>query len=90
MTEKGGHRLIPPFSAVLIMVALSVVGIASIPRLNVQYTRAPTGRSIQVSYALRDASAEIIEAEATSLLEGGPVRDTGQHGHYLALRKRLW
>ena len=52
------------------MVALSVVGIASIPRLNVQYTPAPTGRSIQVSYALRDASAEIIEAEATSLLEG--------------------
>lgn len=70
MTEKGGHRLIPPFSAVLIMVALSVVGIASIPRLNVQYTPAPTGRSIQVSYALRDASAEIVEAEATSLLEG--------------------
>ena len=70
MTEKGGHRLIPPFSAVLIMVALSVVGIASIPRLNVQYTPAPTGRSIHVSYALRDASAEIIEAEATSLLEG--------------------
>lgn len=70
MTGKGGHKLIPPFSVVLIMVALSVLGIASISRLNVQYTPTSTGRSIQVTYTLRDASADLIEAEATSRLEG--------------------
>ncbi len=69
--QKGrSHKLISPFSVVLVMVALSIVGIASIPRLNIQYTPSTSSRSIQVYYELTDASAEIVEAEVTSLLEG--------------------
>ena len=52
------------------MAALSVIGLACLPRLNIQYTPTQEGRSISVSYALADASAEIIEAEATSRIEG--------------------
>ncbi len=52
------------------MSALSFLGIASIPRLNVQYAPEPTGHNLYVSYSLRNASAELIEAEATSRLEG--------------------
>ena len=70
MSRKGGHNLVSPFSVVLIMVALSVLGIASIPRLNVQYIPSSSGRSIQIYYSLRDAAAELVEAEATSRLEG--------------------
>ena len=66
----AGHRIIPPFSAVLLMVALSVVGIVSLPRLKVQYAPSTQGRSLQVSYSLPDASPEIVEAEVTSRIEG--------------------
>ena len=52
------------------MVAVSMIGIASLPRLNIQYSPSSTGRSLTVSYSLADASPEIIEAEATSLIEG--------------------
>ena len=70
MSVRNGHRGISPLTAVLVMAALSIVGLASLPRLNVQYTPAVAGRGIPVSYAYPDASAEIVEAEVTSLLEG--------------------
>ena len=59
-----------PFSVILVMVALSLVGIASIGRLKVQYKPVSGGRSISVSYRMPGASAEVIEAEATSRIEG--------------------
>ena len=52
------------------MVALSLVGLAALPRLNIQYTPMTEGRAITVSYSYRNASAEIIEGEATSKIEG--------------------
>ena len=52
------------------MVALSLVGLAALPRLNIQYTPMTEGRSITVSFSYRNASAEIIESEATSKIEG--------------------
>lgn len=70
MPEKSAHRGIPPLTAVLVMAALSLVGLASLPRLNIQYTPTAPGREISVSYSYPDASAEIVEAEVTSLLEG--------------------
>ena len=70
MKEKGARRLLPPFSVVLVMVAMSVVGMACLPLLNIQYTPSAAGRSLTVSFSLPDASAEIMEAEATSLIEG--------------------
>lgn len=70
MPEKSVHRGIPPLTAVLVMAALSLVGLASLPRLNIQYVPTAPGREISVSYSYPDASAEIVEAEVTSILEG--------------------
>ena len=67
--DGRGNR-ISPFSVVLIMVALSLVGIASLPRLNIQYTPAAVSRGVSVSFSYRNASAEIVEAEVTSKIEG--------------------
>lgn len=52
------------------MVALSLVGLASLPRLNIQYTPMTEGRTVTVSFYYPNASAEIIENEATSVIEG--------------------
>lgn len=41
-----------PFSVVLIMVALSLVGLASLPRLNIQYTPMTEGRTVYVSFII--------------------------------------
>ena len=71
MPGKNAHRGIPPFTVVLVMTALSLVGLACLPRINVQYTPTATGQGINVSYSLRDASARMIEAEITSIIEGG-------------------
>ena len=59
-----------PFSVILVMVALSVIGIASFSRLRIQYKPASGGNSISVSYRMNGASAEVVEAEATSKIEG--------------------
>lgn len=64
------NRGIPPLTAVLLMAALSLVGLVSLPKLNIQYTPTIPGREISVSYSYPDASAEIVEAEVTSILEG--------------------
>ncbi len=52
------------------MVALSLVGLATLPRLNIQYTPMTAGRTVTVSFSYPNASAEIIESEATSKIEG--------------------
>lgn len=52
------------------MVALSIVGAASLPMLNVQYTPSDSGRSVTVYFSYPDASAELVESEATSKVEG--------------------
>lgn len=61
---------IPPFSVVLIMVALSLIGVASMRRLHIQYIPTVENRTLTVSFSYPDASAETVEAEATSKLEG--------------------
>ena len=52
------------------MVALSVAGIASAPLLNIQYTPTAPGREVEVSFRYPDASAQVVEGEVTSPLEG--------------------
>ena len=59
-----------PFSVILVMVALSVIGIASFGMLRIQYKPASGGHSISVSYTMAGASSEVIEAEVTSKIEG--------------------
>ena len=66
----GRTNRIPPFSVVLIMVALSLIGMASLRRLNIQYTPTAEERTLTVSFNYPNASAETVEAEATSKLEG--------------------
>ena len=61
--------IIPSFSVVLVMVALSVIGLASIPLLHIDYLPRESGQALTVSFSLRDASAEMIEAEVTSKVE---------------------
>lgn len=52
------------------MVALSLVGLACLPRLSIQYTPTTENRQITVSFSYVNASASIIESEATSKIEG--------------------
>ena len=66
----GRTNRIPPFSVVLIMVALSLIGVASLRYLNIQYTPTIEGRTLTVSFTYPDASAEVVETEVTSKLEG--------------------
>ncbi len=67
--EERRNRL-SEFSVVLIMVALSLVGLASLPRLNIQYTPMTEGRTVTVSFSYRNASPEVVEGEVTSKIEG--------------------
>lgn len=66
----GRRRGIPAFSVLLIMAVAAVMGIASIPMLNVQFAPSTAGRSISVSFSWNGASERIMEAEVTSRIEG--------------------
>lgn len=61
---------ISPFSVVLIMTALSLIGAVSVHRLNIQYTPSVDNRTLNITFSYPDASAEAVEMEATSKLEG--------------------
>lgn len=63
-------RKIPAFSVLLIMAVAAVLGIASLPMLNVQYAPSVAGRSISVSFSWPGVSERIMESEVTSRLEG--------------------
>ena len=63
-------RRISSFSVLLVMAVLSVIGIASLPMLNIQYKPSSASRTITVSFSYPGASPEIVEAEVTSKLEG--------------------
>ena len=52
------------------MVALSLIGVASMRQLNIQYTPTVEDRTLTVSFSYPNASAETVEAEVTSKLEG--------------------
>lgn len=64
------RRGIPAFSVLLIMAALTVIGVAMLPMLNIQYTPTVAERKIDVSFSWPDASARLVEQGATSRIEG--------------------
>ena len=64
------RRGIPAFSVLLIMAALTVIGVAMLPMLNIQYTPTVPERKIDVSFSWPDASARLVEQGATSRIEG--------------------
>lgn len=64
------RRGIPAFSVLLIMAALTVIGVAMLPMLNIQYTPSAAERRIDLYFSWPDASARLIEQSATSRIEG--------------------
>ena len=70
-------RGISSFSVLLVMAVMSVIGIASLPMLNIQYKPTSASRTISVSYSYPGASPETVEAEVTSKLEGVLSRISG-------------
>ena len=73
-------RRISSFSVLLVMAVLSVIGIATLPMLNIQYKPSVPGRTITVSFSYPGASPEIVETEVTSKIEGIMARLTGCTG----------
>lgn len=63
-------RRIPAFTVLLLMAVAAVVGIATVPLLNVQYSPQVQGRSVTVSFSWSNASERVMEAEVTSRIEG--------------------
>ena len=70
-------RRISSFSVLLMMAVMSVIGIASLPMLNIQYKPSLSGRTMTVSFSYPGASPEIVEAEVTSKIEGIMARLSG-------------
>lgn len=81
-------KRLPAFSVILVFVVLSIVGAAMIPLLSLQYTPTEKRSSLTVSYAWSGASAKLVEAEVTSVIEGlassvegvGSVRSVSRKG----------
>lgn len=75
-------KRISPFSLILIMVVLMVIGAAMIPLLNVQYSPTSKKQTLSIKYSWPGASARVVEQEVTSKLEGllAPVSGIEQIG----------
>jgi len=58
------------FSINILFLVLAIIGFALIPMLSVQLHPSAKGSKLYVSYAWQDVSAEIVEKEVTSPLEG--------------------
>lgn len=67
--EKKRHGF-SPFSIILTMAALMVVGVSMIPMLNIRYTPSFKQQELTLSFRWYGASARIIEQEVTSKIEG--------------------
>lgn len=63
-------RHLPAFSVILTFVVLSIVGILSIPLLNIQYEPEMHRKSMSVSWKWKGASPALVEQEVTSVMEG--------------------
>lgn len=63
-------RGIPAFSVLLIMAAMAVIGLATLPMLNIQYSPSVEATNISVSFSWPGASARLIEQMVTSRIEG--------------------
>ena len=63
-------RKLSSFTILTIFICLSVIGASLIPLLSVQLTPTRTNNSLKVNFGWQDASAKVIEQEATSKLEG--------------------
>ena len=69
-TPQHKSKGISSFSVLLILAALSVIGIALLPRLNIQYSPSKVEHHISVSFSWPGTATRVVEMEATSRLEG--------------------
>ncbi|WP_251619682.1 efflux RND transporter permease subunit [Odoribacter lunatus] len=70
MGVRETKRRLSPFSVILTMAALMVVGVSMIPMLNIRYTPSFKQQELTLSFNWYGASARIIEQEVTSKIEG--------------------
>lgn len=63
-------RHISPFTVILVMATLMVIGVAMIPLLNIQYSPGISQKGISVWFGWSGASARVVEQEVTSKIEG--------------------
>lgn len=85
MSMPGKH--ISPFTVILVMVTLMVIGITMIPMLNVQYSPGVSQKGISVWFNWPGASARVLEQEATSKIEGALASISGIQEMYSASYK---
>lgn len=70
MENTSNKRIASPFSIILSMVALMIIGIGMIPLLNIQYTPSIKQQELTLNFEWYGASARVIEQEVTSKIEG--------------------
>lgn len=77
--KKGFLDRISPFSLLLVMVILMIIGVATIPLLKISYMPTSKGavNSLSVYFSWRGASPRVIEQEVTSKIEGLVSSATG-------------
>jgi multidrug efflux pump subunit AcrB len=71
-----------PFRVVIVFVVLAMVGIALIPKLNVNFTPRYTKPAITITYSLPKSSPDIVERLATSPLENAMSQIEGVNKSY--------
>ena len=67
LTSRKG---LPAFSVILIFTCLLIIGLFLIPLLPVKLNPTSTSQTIRVSFSMHGQTAQVIEAEVTSKLEG--------------------
>ncbi|WP_304708195.1 efflux RND transporter permease subunit [uncultured Rikenella sp.] len=80
-------RRISPFTVILVMATLMVIGIAMIPLLHVQYAPGVSQKGITVWFSWPGASARVVEQEVTSKIEGTLASISGIREMYSASYK---
>ncbi|WP_143774254.1 efflux RND transporter permease subunit [Niastella vici] len=61
---------LPPFTIITLFAALMIAGVAFVPLLSFQLEPSPDVNNITVSFSWQGASAELLEQEVTSKIEG--------------------
>lgn len=64
------QRKLSSFAIITIFICLSIIGVSLLPLLSVQLIPNRTPKSLSVSFRWKDASAQVVEKEVTSKLEG--------------------
>src|SRR6056297_3135445 len=70
MSPKTTYRNFSAFSVITVFILLSIVGAGLLSSLNISLTPSRSLPSITIRYGWHNASARVIESQATAKLEG--------------------